>query len=128
MGLSRRLFHPRVENGFRANVNVVVEELGSLSPGEYLTVTGMQVRQVAGRENVCRDELAPFCPGGHLFEWIMPMGRLTLRVCQLIVFDQARAFVISATAPAEAFSQYWPEFQGILESFQTIAALPTVPS
>ena len=112
------LLSPRLVKDFRPNVNVMVHELGGLEPQEYLRLTRLQYTQITGQPWPARDEPAPFYPGGHLFEALLPSPAVSLKIMQLVVFSGGKAFVITGTAPAEVFPVYSADFETVCASFQ----------
>jgi hypothetical protein len=112
------LLHPAAEEGFQANVNVVVCPNPHLSPDEFLTFTRLQLKQLTGLERLDVDKLAGRRDGGHVLEWAAQAGPAVLRHRQLLVFDVGRVFVVTATALDSRFEAHRPEFAAIMDSFR----------
>lgn len=115
---TRLIVHfPGDSYGFRANVNVMVQQLGAMSPEEYVILSRFQIKQISGRAGMDVDQ--PLClhQNGHLFEWHAPFGPSELRVRQLVAIRMPTAFVVAATALEDAFKSYEQAFQTMLESF-----------
>ena len=111
------LLHPTPEDGFRANVNVVVNLNPHLSPVEFLTLSRLQIKQVTGLAKLGIDEPAAR-PNSHLLEWSAQAGSALLQCRQLIVFGAARVFVVTATALLSRFESHRATFAAVLDSFK----------
>jgi hypothetical protein len=111
------LYHPLAEDGFRPNVNVVVDDLMPLTHEEYLTLCQLQLKRLSRSALLLVDE--PDAHGGRVFEWaasaLLPkpmQGR------QLVALGHGKAFVVTAMAPRLHFESHRSEFQAVLDSLQ----------
>src|SRR5262245_54550403 len=86
---------------FRANINVVVQNLGQMTPEEWLTLTRLQLKSMGEKVTIERDEALGKRPGGHLFEYSALLGPVFVRCLQLILLQGGAAYVITALAPAD---------------------------
>jgi len=116
------LYHPTAEEGFRANINVLVHDLAPLTPEEYLTLSRLQLKQLTGFAQLPTDASATDRPDAHIFEWMTDRPTPPVRVRQLVVFAESRAITISATASLDRFESYRAEFDQVLDSFSLTEA------
>ena len=119
-GTKLALFAPQIEMGFRANVNVHVQDLQGCSREDFLTTTRWQLKLLTGQEHLERDEPAASPFGGHLLEWSSTFGAIALRFCQLIAFQRNQSYILTGTAPDTCFSNYRNIFQTVFESFRLV--------
>lgn len=109
-------FCPAADPGFQPNLNVLLQPLGGLTPDEYLTMTRLQLKQMAGPDRLWADQARPGPPPGHVFEWLLPLNPGTLRARQLTVFLPRAALILTATALLPQFEPLRPAFESIFES------------
>jgi hypothetical protein len=117
-GSSVVLFSPTVEDGFRANVNVVVQDLAPLTQDEYLTLSRLQFKKLSNTASLPVDEPSQRFPGGYVFEWVTWEAPTPVRARQLIAFRDGKAFIVTAMATANSFDRYKATFDAVLESFE----------
>jgi hypothetical protein len=117
-GSSVALFSPTVEDNFRANVNVVVQNLAPLTQEEYLTLSRLQLRKLSNTASLPVDESWHRLPGGHVFEWVTWEAPIPVRGRQLIVFRDGKAFIVTAMATAGSFERHKAVFDAVMESFE----------
>lgn len=111
------LYHPDVEEDFRANINVLIHELGPLTADEYLTLSRLQVKQLTGFAQLPTDAASTDRPDTHIFEWMTDRATPPIRVRQVVVFSESRAVTVTATALLDRFENYRAEFGQVLDSF-----------
>jgi hypothetical protein len=109
--------HPVVDRSFQANLNVVVEPLGDMTPDEYLTLCRLQLKRVPAQVTFEQDRPAAEPAGCHLLEYTLVGGPLALGVRQLICTADGKVYVVSATAPRDTFDLYRAAFEASQASF-----------
>jgi hypothetical protein len=114
------LFHPLMDRAFRANVTVVVEPVRGLTREDYLLLCRLQLKQLLNGATLSFDGPAEQPIGGHWFEYSISGPALPLAVRQLICVVGGKAYVVSATAPADIFQVYRQQFETILASFRML--------
>ena len=124
-GSSVVIFSPTVEDNFRANVNVVVQDLAPLAQEEYLTLSRLQLRKLSNMATLPVDEPFQRLPGGHVFEWVTWEAPIPVRGRQLVAFRDDKAFIVTAMATAGSFERHKPTFDAVLESFSLLQ--PGIP-
>ena len=110
---------PNTETGFQANVNVVVNHIPPLTNDEFLTLSRLQLKQMARLAKLPVDEPCGERPGTHVFEWVNNQAPVPLTIRQQVFFSHNKAFILSATALASNFDDHRRTFQSIFFSFQT---------
>jgi hypothetical protein len=100
------LFAPEVDDNFRANVNVIVQELAPWTPEEYVTISRLQLKKLSNLAALPVDGPAPRLPGSWLLEWTTWEAPIPVRGRQLLAFRAGRAFVLTATATAASFARH----------------------
>jgi hypothetical protein len=110
------LLDPDASGEVRPGINVVVHDLGQLSPAEYLTLSRLQLKGLGANAVVEVDQPLDDRGGGHLFEAVLQAGPWALRGRQLILLHQGTAYVVTAMAPADQFEAYRPRLEKALES------------
>ena len=115
------LFAPGVEDSFRANVNVVVQDLTPLSRDEYITLGRLQLKKLSNLAALEVDQPASGPLGGHWLGWSTWEAPIPIRARQLVVFREQQAFVITAMSSSASFPGYELLFRDILESFKFTA-------
>jgi hypothetical protein len=123
-GSSVVLFSPTVEDNFRANVNVVIQDLAPLTQDKYLTLSRLQLRKLSNMPTLPVDEPSQRFSGGHVFEWVTWEAPTPVRGRQLIAFRDGKAFVVTAMATAASFDRHKPIFDAVLESFSYSVSVP----
>jgi hypothetical protein len=101
---------------FRANINVVVQNLGQMTPEEWLTLTRLQLKSMGEKVTIERDEALGKRPGGHIFDYTAQFGPVSVRCLQLILLQGSAAHVITALAPADQFEAYRSRLESSLFS------------
>jgi len=110
-------FHPDIESGFRANVNVAVNDTAPLTNDEYVTLSRLELKRLTGFVMLPVDQPAPGNEAGHIFEWASDQQPIPIKARQRVVFGNERVFVVTATAFLGAFEKHRSEFEVILGSF-----------
>lgn len=123
MGSSVILFHPQVEHNFRTTINVVVHQLGALTPEEFLTLTRLQLKQLPEFTLQVDDSISQ-PPGARLLEWAAEPGPMPLKVRQLLVYQRDNVYVVTATALLALFEFQRNTIETTVSSFRTLAADP----
>lgn len=126
-GESVVLFGPTVDDDFRANVNVIVQEIAPWTPEEYVTLSRLQLKKLSNLATLPVDEPAPRLPGGWVLEWTTWEAPIPVRGRQLIAFRAGRAFVVTGTATAASFARHEPLFRAVFDSFQFLGDGPARP-
>ena len=111
-------FGPNIDDGFRANVNIVVQPLSPLTHDEYLTLSRLQIRKMGNLARLAVDEPALRFPGGRVLEWTALEASPPIRTRQLIAFAGPEVFVVTAMATAASLDRYEPLFQVMMDSFR----------
>lgn len=114
------LYHPTISGSFRANVNVMVHDIGPLTHEEYIQFNRLQLKLLSGKSSLSVDE--PYGPreAAHLFEWKVhrpEVGPVPLVIRQLIQISNKRAFVVTSTDALSSFDAHRKEFEEIMKSF-----------
>ena len=122
------LCEPSAIGDFCANINVVVQALGAMTETEYLALSRLQVKQMSGRAKPDVDVAAAQLNNGRILEWHAMMGRMHLKIRQLIVVCGSSAFLVSATALYSRFSEYRKDFEAALDSFRVDEQTGVLPA
>lgn len=118
MGTRVVFMSPQIDSGFKANVNVMINQIAPLTRDEFLILSRLQLKMASGAAKLPIDQAAEQPPGTHVFEWINKQAPIRLRVRQQVFFAGERAFVLSATAPAVNFKTYLDTFESIFRAFR----------
>jgi len=114
------IISPKVVNGFQANVNVVLNHVPPLTDDEFLTLSRLQLKQLAGQATLPVDGPSVECPGAHVFEWTNNQTPFPLTIRQQVSFSKNKAFILTATALESNFDDYRTAFQSIFSSFRML--------
>ncbi len=112
------LYGPTVEDTFRANVNVVVQDLAPLSPDEFVSLSRLQLKKLSNMATLPVDEPSPRLAGGHVLEWTTWEAPIPIRGRQLLAFNADQAYIVTALASADSFPLHEPILQAVLDSFE----------
>jgi hypothetical protein len=115
------LLDPQSEDKFRANVNVVVQNLDPLTAEEFLTLSRLQLKQLSGRSELDLDAPAEQPRGGRVFEYTVQRPQIApipLKVRQVIYVDKEQAYIVTGTATLARFEFHCKDIESVLESFQ----------
>src|SRR5262249_51871231 len=82
---------------------VVAQNLGKMTPDDYLTLTRLQFKGLGDNITVYKDEPLGRPGGGHLFEFVATLRQMPVRTRQFILLQAGSAYVITALAPADQF-------------------------
>jgi hypothetical protein len=110
------LLDPNAPGPFRPNLNVVVQELGKLTPEDYVQLTRLQLKALGDGAVVERDQPLGPARTGHLFEVVFHGGPVTVCSRQVILLHAGSAYVLTAMAAADEFRAYRARFEKALES------------
>jgi hypothetical protein len=111
------LLDPNASGGFWPNVNVVIQDLGTMTPEEYLTLGRLQLKAMGEQARVEHDEpIGPGSSGGRVMEFVAYNGQVPVRCRQLILLQGGSAYVVTATAAAHQFEAYRPRFDRVFSS------------
>lgn len=111
-------YQPDIDDGFRANVNVIVHDLGPLSPDEYLTLSRLQLKQITGFPRLPTDGPTDTPVNAHIFEWMTDWATPAVRVRQMVAFAGSSAITVTATASLDRFENHRAEFDQVFYSFR----------
>jgi hypothetical protein len=110
------LLDPNAPGPVRPNLNVLAQDLGKMTPEEYLTLTRLQFKAMGDNVNVERDQPLDRAGGGHLFEYVANVGPVAVRCRQLILLQGGWAYCVTALAVAHQFEAYRARFEAALGS------------
>jgi hypothetical protein len=110
------LLDPRAPAPLRPNLNVVAQDLGKMTPEEYLTLTRLQLKGMGANAAVERDEPLGRGSGGHLFEYVANLGPMAVRCRQLILLQDGWAYCVTALALVHQFEAHRAAMEGALNS------------
>jgi hypothetical protein len=112
------LYQPDADQNFRANVNVVLQDLGPLCPDEYLMLSRLQLKQLTGFPRLPTDAPADSRVNAHVFEWMTDRATPPVRVRQMVAFAGPTAITVTATASLDRFENHRAEFGEVFGSFR----------
>ena len=71
------LFHPFATTGFRTNINVIVQQIGVMTPDDFLTLSRLQMKGISAHPLMDVDQPTATLAGAHFFEVARPNGPAT---------------------------------------------------
>jgi hypothetical protein len=110
------LIDPNVPGPPRPSINVLAQNLGKLTPEEYVTLNRLQLKGMGENAAIERDEPLGTRAGAHLFEYVAHPGPVSVRCRQLILLHGGTAYVVTALAPAHQFEAHRARFERALNS------------
>jgi hypothetical protein len=110
------LLDPSAAGPFRANINIVAQNLGKMTVEEFMTLNRLQMKAMGDNLVVERDEPIGSGKGGHLFEFRAYGGPVSLRGRQLILLHAGTAYLVTAMAALNQFEAYRSRFETSLAS------------
>jgi hypothetical protein len=98
------------------NINLTVQDLGKLTPDEFVLLSRLQMKSLGDSVVVEKDEPIGRDSGVHRFDFLAyPVGQ-PVRCRQHIMFHGRRAYVLTAMAPSAQFEAYRERFARTLDS------------
>ena len=116
------LLHPVAEYNFRTNINVVVSHNPALTKEEYIVLSRLQLKQMAGCRALEVDESTSLPPDGHVFEWTVQVPPVPVKGRLVILFDANKVYVATGTALLPQFETHRREIEFALQSFRVLQA------
>jgi hypothetical protein len=104
---------------FQPNVQLVRHPRTPLTPEEYVTLSRLEAKRLSGRADLAAD--GP--PAAGTAAWVLEyetdrLAGRSLRFRQHVHFLGDDAFVLTATAPPQAFERLRAEIEVVLSSFE----------